>query len=104
MIQGIGQQKSNLIFSPSVRRNVASLISILARALIPTNQWNELLDFLFQCTQSTNPDHREIALQLFNSLTETIGDNLRPHFQLLTKIFLKGLQDNEGHVRITALK
>lgn len=44
----------------NVRRNIASLISVIARALLPVGEWNELLEFLLQCTQSQNADHREV--------------------------------------------
>lgn len=43
-------------------------------------------------------------MSLFNSLTETIGDHLRPHFDTLHNIFVKGLQDPEANVRIASLK
>ena len=33
-------------------------------------QWPELLQFAFQCTQSPLAEHREVALQLFVSLME----------------------------------
>ena len=35
-------------------------------------QWNQLPEFLAQCTQSPEEAHRDVAFVLFASLTETI--------------------------------
>jgi hypothetical protein len=43
-------------------------------------------------------------MSLFDSLTETIGDYLRPYFQALQKLFLQGLQDSEPKIRVATLK
>eukprot|EP01117_Protostelium_nocturnum_P017824 TRINITY_DN7326_c0_g1_i1.p1 TRINITY_DN7326_c0_g1~~TRINITY_DN7326_c0_g1_i1.p1 ORF type:complete len:1027 (-),score=371.02 TRINITY_DN7326_c0_g1_i1:121-3201(-) len=90
--------------SSPVRLAAANAISVLAKVLIPANQWPELLQFLFQCTQSPQSNHRQMAMSLFNSITENIGDYLRPHFQTLQSIFQKGLQDPESQVRIASLQ
>ena len=37
-------------------------------------QWPELLQFAFQCTQSPLAEHREVALQLFVSLMEHMSN------------------------------
>lgn len=90
--------------SPTVRKSAATVIAAMARMLVPSGQWNQLLEYLFQCTQSPDPLHREMAMNLFNVLTETIGDYLRPHFQVLHKIFVAGLQDPENKVRLASLR
>jgi hypothetical protein len=47
----------------------------------------------------------QVALIMFCSLTETIGDFLKPHFATLQAIFIKGLQDlQSSKVRMAALK
>lgn len=90
-------------FSP-VRRATADVVSVIAKHTVPQGEWNNLLEFLYQCSSSQDKDHREVALLLFSSLTETIGDMLRPHFPTLQGIFLRGLQDQVDTVRIAALK
>ncbi|EFJ36956.1 hypothetical protein SELMODRAFT_140759 [Selaginella moellendorffii] len=90
--------------SLAVRRASADVVSALAKQDVPAGNWPELLPFLFQCSQSLQEDHREVALVLFSSLTETIGEILRPHFATLHAIFLNGLRDQSAKVRVAALK
>ncbi|XP_044490164.1 importin-4 [Mangifera indica] len=91
--------------SPPVRRASANVVSIIAKYAVPAGEWPELLPFLFQCSQSAQEDHREVALILFSSLTETIGSAFQPHFADLQALLLKCLQDETSNrVRIAALK
>ncbi|PRP78553.1 hypothetical protein PROFUN_13610 [Planoprotostelium fungivorum] len=102
-------KKSLLTFLTSdpdmnVRRSVANVISTIATVLLPAGQWPELLQFLFECTRSPQIEHRELAMDLFDTLTENIGEILRPHFTVLTGIFRDGLKDPESRVRVASLK
>ncbi|KAJ0095362.1 hypothetical protein Patl1_15768 [Pistacia atlantica] len=91
--------------SPPVRRASANVVSIIAKYAVPVGEWPELLPFLFHCSQSAQEDHREVALILFSSLTETIGSAFQPHFADLQALLLKCLQDETSNrVRIAALK
>ncbi|KAL5761370.1 hypothetical protein ACOSP7_017634 [Xanthoceras sorbifolium] len=91
--------------SPPVRRASANVVSIIAKYAVPAGEWPDLLPFLFQCSQSAQEDHREVALILFSSLTETIGNAFRPHFADLQALLLKCLQDETSNrVRVAALK
>ncbi|KAK1279740.1 hypothetical protein QJS04_geneDACA020675 [Acorus gramineus] len=91
--------------SPPVRRASANVVSIIAKYAVPGGEWPELLPFLFQCSQSAQEDHREVALILFSSLTETIGHTFQPYFAQLQSLLLKCLQDESGNrVRVAALK
>ncbi|XP_024967682.1 importin-4-like isoform X3 [Cynara cardunculus var. scolymus] len=78
-------------YSPSVRRASANAVSIIAKYAVPRGEWPDLLPFLFQWSQSAQEDDREVALILFNSLTETIGDSFRPYFADLHLILLKAV-------------
>ncbi|KAH7569802.1 hypothetical protein JRO89_XS05G0002100 [Xanthoceras sorbifolium] len=90
---------------PPVRRASANVVSIIAKYAVPAGEWPDLLPFLFQCSQSAQEDHREVALILFSSLTETIGNAFRPHFADLQALLLKCLQDETSNrVRVAALK
>eukprot|EP00257_Ricinus_communis_P014233 XP_015571855.1 importin-4 [Ricinus communis] len=91
--------------SPPVRRASANVVSIIAKYAVPAGEWPDLLPFLFQCSQSVQEDHREVALILFSSLTETIGGAFQPHFNDLQALLLKCLQDETSNrVRVAALK
>ncbi|XP_058215824.1 uncharacterized protein LOC131326928 [Rhododendron vialii] len=91
--------------SPPVRRASANVVSIIAKYAVPAGEWPDLLPFLFQCSQSQQEDHREVALILFSSLTETIGNSFQPHFADLQSLLLKCLQDETSNkVRVAALK
>ncbi|XVE85510.1 hypothetical protein DITRI_Ditri17bG0096400 [Diplodiscus trichospermus] len=91
--------------SPPVRRASANVVSIVAKYAVPAGEWSDLLPFLFECSQSPQEDHREVALILFSSLTETIGSTFRPHFAQLQALLLKCLQDETSNrVRVAALK
>ncbi|KAJ8461045.1 hypothetical protein OPV22_033971 [Ensete ventricosum] len=91
--------------SPLVRRASANVVSIIAKYAVPFGEWPELLPFLFQCSQSSQEDHREVALILFSSLTETIGPIFQSHLADLQPILLKCLQDETStRVRVAALK
>lgn len=48
--------------SQLVRNSVADVISIIARITVPGGAWPNLLEFLFQCTQSDQPGHRVVKL------------------------------------------
>ncbi|KAI5661542.1 hypothetical protein M9H77_20865 [Catharanthus roseus] len=91
--------------SPPVRKASTNVVSIIAKYAVPAGEWPDLLPFLFQCSQSAQEDHREVALILFSSLTETIGNSFRPYFADLQSLLLKCLQDETSNrVRIAALK
>ncbi|XP_022896958.1 importin-4 isoform X1 [Olea europaea var. sylvestris] len=91
--------------SPPVRRASANVVSIIAKYAVPAGEWPDLLPFLFQCSQSPQEDHREVALILFSSLTETIGNSFQPYFTDLQSLLLKCLQDETSNrVRVAALK
>ncbi|KAI9071084.1 hypothetical protein K1719_046949 [Acacia pycnantha] len=91
--------------SAPVRKASANVVSIVAKYAVPAGEWPDLLPFLFQCSQSAQEDHREVALILFSSLTETIGNTFRPHFADLQALLLKCLQDETSNrVRVAALK
>ncbi|KAK6915147.1 hypothetical protein RJ641_020264 [Dillenia turbinata] len=91
--------------SPPVRRASANVVSIIAKFAVPAGEWPDLLPFLFQCSQSAQEDHREVALILFSSLTETIGVAFKPYFTELQALLLKCLQDETSNrVRVAALK
>lgn len=57
----------------SVRQGICGAIAVIARTAVPAGQWPGLLPWLHGCTQSASEAHRETALVLLCSLTDTIG-------------------------------
>ncbi len=57
----------------SVRRALSIVVATISQTDVPAGDWPTLLPWLHQCTQSANEAHRETALVLLCSLTETIG-------------------------------
>ncbi|KMZ76407.1 Importin-4 [Zostera marina] len=91
--------------SSTVRRASANVVSIVAKCTVPSGEWPELLPFLFESSQSSQEDHREVALILFSFLTETIGSTFQSNLVILQPILLKCLQDESSpRVRVAALK
>ena len=43
-----------------MRRASADVVGVLAKIELPNNQWPSLLAFLLKCSQSPNPEHREV--------------------------------------------
>ena len=66
--------------------------------------WNQLPEFLAQCTQSPEEAHRDVAFVIFASLTETIVSVMTQHFATLGGLFQNGLSDASLKVRVAALR
>lgn len=79
MCQAQGSLKAGLLSAllmepvTSVRRALAIAVATISKTDVPAGEWPELLPWLHQCTRSGNDAHRETALVLLCSLTETIG-------------------------------
>lgn len=44
-----------------MRRASANVVSIVAKYAVPSGEWPELLPFLFECSQSSQEDHKEVS-------------------------------------------
>ncbi|KAK9905642.1 hypothetical protein WJX75_003705 [Coccomyxa subellipsoidea] len=88
----------------SVRRALSIVVATISQTDVPAGEWPALLPWLHQCTQSSNEAHRETALVLLCSLTETIGEYMRPHFGSLVQVAAAGLRDSSARVRMEALQ
>lgn len=91
-----------------VQRSIASVASVIARYALPKGAWPELFGFLFQCSQSETPSHRELSMLLLTSLLESelaLETTFKPHFQLLATTLKTLLGDHANPpVRRAALK
>ncbi|KAK9828387.1 hypothetical protein WJX81_002836 [Elliptochloris bilobata] len=86
-----------------VRREAAAAAAAAARLAVPAGQWPQLLPWLGSLAHSARAEDRETALVLFCSLTDTIGEHLRPHFAALKAVCAAGLADGNARVRSAAL-
>lgn len=88
-----------------VRRATALVVAAVAKHLMPTNQWPELLTFMSAATSHETPEAREVGLLLFYTLTPTIGKHLRAHLDSIKAVYARGLTDPaSAAVRTMALK
>ncbi|KAF9918661.1 hypothetical protein BX616_006907 [Lobosporangium transversale] len=89
---------------PLPRHSTARVIATVGRIEIPAMTWNELLAFLFQCSNSTNAGHREVGIYIIYAIfevTDAFADNLR---QLL-ELFSRTIVDPDSPiVRITTVQ
>lgn len=99
LLIGLEQEKS-----VEIRHKLCSAISELACHAAPKGEWPALLPFMFKCTKSESEDHRESALIVFGDLARDMGDQFKPHFNVLKDILTAGLTDNSFKVRIAALQ
>ena len=91
-----------------VRRQMTSVVSVVARHALPNGTWPELFGFLFECTRSSAAEHRELSMLLLASLLESedvVESSLRPHFGMLSTTLQTLLADHTSpHVRQATLK
>jgi hypothetical protein len=79
-------------------------VSKLTSALLPDDDWPELLAFMFQCVTLDNLNLQEFALLIFAQLAHYIGETLTPHVTTLHGVFLNCLGSPwSSEVRIAAL-
>ena len=88
----------------AVRKSVAALASALAKILLPSNKWPELLQFISQCATHADWNHRELAYILLVQLSETVATALAPELPRLAGLFQTALQDQERPVAVAALR
>jgi hypothetical protein len=83
----------------SVRRAASTAVAVIARTANPAGEWPTLLPWLHQCTQSANDAHRETALVLLCSLTDTIGEVHSKH-AVATGCFLRRVLINDQPLHV----
>ncbi|KAJ1980754.1 hypothetical protein H4R34_002336, partial [Dimargaris verticillata] len=70
-----------------VRHALARIISAVAQQDLPTNQWPNLLPFLFQLSTSADVGHRETGIYVLYTLFEVIADGDLSATQQLPQLF-----------------
>jgi len=88
----------------SARKKLSDTISELALFLTAfasdetkiSNEWPQLLPFLFRLAKSENDEHRKSALDVFGKLCLYLGESLAEHFDLLKQLLTSGLVDPQS--------
>lgn len=89
-----------------MRRAAAAVVSAVASAALPVNEWPELLPHLAQCAAAAAPEAaRESAHAIMGELMEELGDEyFKDHLQALHTLFVQGMRDPAPRVRAAALQ
>lgn len=80
-----------------VRQSTSQIVSVIAKHDLPAGQWPELFLFLNQYIKSPQSLHREMGMYVISSMTETVGEQLRPHFHSLFHLFSTTLEDQDSY-------
>ncbi|KAH0454990.1 hypothetical protein IEQ34_016914 [Dendrobium chrysotoxum] len=90
--------------SKFLTKQLCDVVAEVAAALLPENEWPELLPFMFQAVTSGSPHLQESSLLVFSRLSQCTRDPLLPHLANLHSVFLNSLSHpSSPDVRIAAL-
>lgn len=94
--------------SPNMRRKICEVISEVARNLVDdesNNQWPEILQFLFQCANSSSSQLQESALRIFTSVPNIFGNQEAQYIDLIKQMLAKSLEPTaDVEVRFQAVR
>ena len=89
---------------PSVRRKLADTTGEVGSMILQSNQWPEILDFVFQAGRAESPDLRVGAMLVFSRLSFVVGEKLLPYLAIVCDLLQSALQDPRSlEVRLAAL-
>ncbi|KAL0911444.1 hypothetical protein M5K25_019586 [Dendrobium thyrsiflorum] len=90
--------------SKFLTKQLCDVVAEVAAALLPENEWPELLPFMFQAVTSGSPHLHESSLLVLSRLSQCTRDPLLPHLANLHSVFLNSLSHpSSPDVRIAAL-
>ncbi|CAG8721801.1 8732_t:CDS:10, partial [Cetraspora pellucida] len=88
-----------------VRHATARVISSIGKIEIPAGNWNDLLQFLYQCCKSQNAGQREVGIFVLFTLLEVMEDVFADNLLQLLQLFGDALNDPESQaVRVTTMQ
>lgn len=91
----------------SMRRKICEVVAELARNLIDddgNNQWQELLQFLFQCANAPSAQLKESALRIFTAVPGIFGNQQTNYLDLIKQMLQQSLHAPEYEVRFQAVR
>lgn len=68
-------------------------MAVAAKRLLGKNKWPELLQFVYQYSQSEVEEQRELAFIILNELAEALGKSFEGQFAQLKQVYQGALQD-----------
>ncbi|KAJ5266546.1 hypothetical protein N7478_009354 [Penicillium angulare] len=90
--------------SSLVRHSIARIISAVAKIDLNDGEWGDLPNLLLRAADSGNQDERAVAIYIFFTILETLGETFEEKFDDLFTLFGKTIQDPESaEVRINTL-
>eukprot|EP01028_Stygiella_incarcerata_P009269 TRINITY_DN4363_c0_g1_i1.p1 TRINITY_DN4363_c0_g1~~TRINITY_DN4363_c0_g1_i1.p1 ORF type:complete len:1062 (-),score=298.27 TRINITY_DN4363_c0_g1_i1:84-3269(-) len=87
-----------------VRYCIAGAISSVARFMLPSGQWPELLPFVFECARAEDDSYRWIGVKLLNSLQISMRSFLSNNFDRVFEIIQSGLVDKSSDVQAASIR
>ncbi|XP_070496261.1 importin-5 [Chironomus tepperi] len=94
--------------SANLRRKICEVVAEVARNLIDddgNNQWQEILQLLFQCANSPNVLLQESALRIFASVPGIFGNQQNHFLQIIKEMLMKYLDpSSNAEVRFQAVR
>lgn len=70
-----------------------SVMAVAAKRLLGKNKWPELLQFVYQYSQSEVEEQRELAFIILNELAEALGKSFEGQFAQLKQVYQAALHD-----------
>jgi len=75
-----------------VKRNIADVMGMLGKLLIPNKEWNELFQFVFSYTSSNELANKELAMMLLSVIIEYFSLNeINTYYESLNVIIVQYL-------------
>jgi hypothetical protein len=68
-------------------------MAVAAKRLLGKNKWPELLQFVYQYSQSEVEERRELAFIILNELAEALGKSFEGQFAQLKQVYQAALHD-----------
>jgi len=68
------------------------------------NQWQGILEFLFECCRSASSEVREIPLQILNAFPGIFGTQQATYLQVIKEMLLHNLKDTHTKIHFLAAK
>lgn len=94
--------------SPNLRRKICEVVAEVARNMIDedgNNQWQDFLQYLFQCANSPNAQFQESALRIFASVPTIFGNQESQYLDLIKQMLQKSMDVSaDKEVRFQAVR
>lgn len=88
-----------------VKRNIADVIGMLGKILIPNGEWMELFQFIFKSTQSDVLAEKELAMMLLSVIIEYFSlDLIEKYYEQLNPIIEDYLRSDQASLKTLSIE